>query len=106
MAEIQIGALFASSPPIATADLLGDDRYGSVKSASSSTLAALRKATEDEGYASSTAINPSTVNGGSQGKLNGNGKVMFKARSIPATHDNQIFTSHDMCCSFESWSSS
>ena len=87
MAEIQIGALFASSPPFPTTDLPGDDRYGSIKSVSSSTLAALRKATEDEGYAPSNATNPSTVNGGSQGKHNGNGKPMFKARPIPATHD-------------------
>ena len=87
MAEIQIGALFASSPPLPTTDLPGDDRYGSITSVSSSTLAALRKATEDEGYAPSTVTNPSTVNGGSQGKLNGNGKAMFKARPIPATHD-------------------
>lgn len=87
MAEVQIGALFASSPPFSTTDLPGDDRYGSIKSVSSSSLAALRKATEDEGYAPSTVTNPSTVNGGSQGKLNGNGKAMFKARPIPATHD-------------------
>lgn len=88
MAEVQIGALFASSPPFPTTDLPGDDRYGSIKSVSSTILAALRKATEDEGYAPSTATNPSTVNGGSsQGKLNGNGKPMFKARPIPATHD-------------------
>ena len=88
MAEIQIGALFASSPPFPTTDLPGDDRYGSIKSVSSSVLAALRKATEDEGYAPSVVTNPSTVNGGSsQGKLNGNGKPMFKARPIPATHD-------------------
>ena len=87
MAEIQIGALFASSPPFPTIDLPGDDRYGSIKSVSSSTLAALRKATEDVGYAPSNVTNPSTVNGGSQGKLNGNGKAMFKARPIPATHD-------------------
>jgi hypothetical protein len=86
-AEIQIGALFASSPPFPTTDLPGDDRYESIKSVSSSTLAALLKATEDEGYAPSIVTNPSTVNGGSQGKLNGNGKVMFKARPIPATHD-------------------
>ena len=84
-AEIQIGALFASSPPFPTIDLPGDDRYGSVKSISSSILAALRKATMDEGYA--TATNPSTVNGRSQDKLNGNGRVNFKARPIPATHD-------------------
>ena len=88
IAEIQIGALFASSPPFHTTDLPGDDRYGSIKSVSSSVLAALRKATEDEGYAPSVVTNPSTVNGGSsQGKLNGNGKPMFKARAIPATHD-------------------
>jgi len=84
-AGIQIGALFASSPPFPTIDLPGDDRYGSARSVSSSILAALRKATMDEGYA--TATNPSTVNGRSQDKLNGNGRVNFKARPIPATHD-------------------
>ena len=86
-AEIQIQSLFASSPPFPTTDLPGDDHYGSIKSVSSSILAALHKATRDEGYAPSTATNPSTVNGGSQGKLNGNGKMNFKARPIPATHD-------------------
>ena len=87
MAEIQIGALFASSPPFPTTDLPGEDRFGSIKSASSSILFALRKATEDEGYAPSNATNPSTVNGGSQGKLNKNEKVIFKARPLPATHN-------------------
>jgi Nucleoside diphosphate kinase len=88
-AEIQIGALFASSPLFATTDLPGDDRYGSIKSVSSSILAALRNATKDAEYAPSTVTNPSTVTGGSQGKLNGNGKVKinFKARPIPASHD-------------------
>ena len=50
-------------------------------------LSALHKVTGDKGYAPSIATNPSTVNGGSQGKLNGKGKVMFKARPIPPTHD-------------------
>ena len=88
-AEIQIGALFVSSPPFATTDLPGDDRYGSIKSVSSSILAALRNATKDAEYEPSTVTNPSTINGGSQGKLSRNGKVKinFKARPIPATHD-------------------
>jgi hypothetical protein len=86
-AEIQIAALFASSPPFPTTDLPGEDRYESMRSISSSILASLRKATEDEGYAPSSATNPSTVNGSSQGKLNGNGKTIFKARPLPATHD-------------------
>ena len=86
-AEIQISALFVSSPPFPTTDLPGEDRYGSMRSISSSMLAALRKATEDEGYAPSSGTNPSTLDGASQGKLKGNGKAMFKARPLPATHD-------------------
>jgi len=86
-AEIQIAALFASSPPFPTTDLPAEDRYGSMRSIPSSILASLRKATEDEGYAPSSATNPSTVNGGSQGKVDGNGKAVFKARPLPATHD-------------------
>ena len=85
-AEIQIAALFASSPPFPTTDLPGEG-YGSMRSVSSSILAALRKTTEEEGYAPSSATNPSTVNGSSQGKVNGNGKVIFRARPVPATHD-------------------
>lgn len=87
MAEIQIGALFASSPPFPTTDLPAEDRYSSIKSVSSSVLAALRKATEDEGYTPSSATNPSTTSGSSKGKLNGSGKIIFKARPLPATHD-------------------
>ena len=40
---------------------------------------------EDEGYAPSSATNPSTVGVGSQGKLNANGRRTFKARPVPST---------------------
>ncbi|KAF8158148.1 hypothetical protein B0H34DRAFT_674617 [Crassisporium funariophilum] len=89
-AEVQILSLFASSPPFPTTDLPPEDgsvRYGSMRSVSSGVLAQLRRATTaefDEGYAASSATNPSTVNGGSNGKLNANGKVLFKARPVPA----------------------
>lgn len=88
IAEIQIASLFASSPPFPTADL-PDGSYGSMRSVSSSVLSALRRATSDEGYAPSSATNPSTVGGSNgQGKLNGNGKPLFRARAVPATTGN------------------
>ena len=43
---------------------------------------------------SSVATNPSMVNGGSQGKFNRNVKAMFKARPIPATHDEPDIVPH------------
>ncbi|KAF5382434.1 hypothetical protein D9615_002854 [Tricholomella constricta] len=88
IAEIQIASLFASSPPFPTSDLPdADDRYGSMRSVSSSVLAALQQhtATSDEGYAASSATNPSTVGGT---KLTPNGKSAFRARPIPATNAN------------------
>ena len=57
-------------------------------------LSALHKVTGDKGYAPSIATNPSTVNGGSQGKLNRNVKAMFKAHPIPATHDKPDIVPH------------
>ncbi|KDR82820.1 hypothetical protein GALMADRAFT_220820 [Galerina marginata CBS 339.88] len=87
IAEIQISSLFASSPPFPTTDLPSDDtdRYGSMRSIDSGVLESIRKslAGEDEGYAPSS--NPSTAGGG-KGRLHTNGKVLFKARGLPATH--------------------
>jgi nucleoside diphosphate kinase len=83
-AEIQIASLFASSPPFPSTDLpeMGSpSRYSSIRSVSSSVLSALRKGSSDEGYAPS---NPSTVNGSL--RLANNGKPLFRARPIPATH--------------------
>jgi len=91
-AEIQIASLFASSPPFPTTDLPSDgdtNKFGSIRSVASSVLESIRKAAatagEDEGYAPSSVTNPSTVGGGSGGKLNANGKAQFKARPIPTT---------------------
>ena len=88
-AEIQIASLFASSPPFPTTELPPEDgRFDSLRSVTSSMLESIKRAAvEDEGYAPSSATNPSTMGGGSQGRLNVNGKVLFKARLIPATHD-------------------
>ncbi|KAJ7212103.1 hypothetical protein GGX14DRAFT_519626 [Mycena pura] len=77
MAEVQIASLFASSPPFPSSELPDvDGRYASMRSVTSSVLEALRQHTSDEGYAPS---NPSTT-----GKVNG--KPLFKARPLPATH--------------------
>ena len=80
-AEIQISALFASSPPFPTTEL-PDDRYGSMRSVSSSFLSHVRNTVSDEGYARS---NGSTVNGSTS--RDANGKVLFRARPVPATND-------------------
>lgn len=88
-AEIQIASLFSSSPPFPTSELPefgSPSRYSSIRSISSSVLSALRKGSSDEGYAQSNGTNPSTVNGSQ--KVNANGKILFKARPIPATHSN------------------
>ncbi|RDB18005.1 Thioredoxin domain-containing protein 3 [Hypsizygus marmoreus] len=87
IAELQIASLFASSPPFPTTDLPDDNhRYGSMRSVSSSVLEALRGATSDEGYAASSATNPSTVGGSSNVLLlTANGKPTFRARPVPAT---------------------
>ncbi|KAF9533126.1 hypothetical protein CPB83DRAFT_805989 [Crepidotus variabilis] len=94
-AEIQISALFASSPPFPTSELPGEDtigKFGSIRSVASGMLEQVKRAAldaggEDEGYApSSSATNPSTV-GGSPGRRDSNGKPLFKARLVPATHD-------------------
>lgn len=82
-AEIQIASLFASSPPFPVSDL-PDDQYGSMRSISSSVLQALRQTTNNDGYEPSNATNPSTLNG-SNGKLNANGKALFRARPMPST---------------------
>lgn len=80
-AEIQISALFASSPPFPTTEL-PDDRYGSMRSVSSSFLSNVQKTVSDEGYARSSG---STVNGSTS--KDANGKVLFRARPVPATND-------------------
>ena len=80
-AEIQISALFASSPPFPTTEL-PDDRYGSMRSVSSSFLSNVRKTVSDEGYARS---NGSTINRSTS--KDANGKVLFRARPVPATND-------------------
>ncbi|KAE9395069.1 hypothetical protein BT96DRAFT_997964 [Gymnopus androsaceus JB14] len=85
MAEIQITSLFVSSPPFPT-DLPSDDgRFASMCSISSSILFSQRKTTSDEGYAASNAT---TDEGSGSGKrLAPNGKALFKARTLPSTHE-------------------
>jgi len=81
IADMQISSLFASSPPFSTTELPENGHYDSVRSVSSSVLSALRRRNpSDDGYAPS---NPSTV-GGSK---NSTGKVPFRARSLPKTHE-------------------
>ena len=76
-AEIQIAALFASSPPFPVTDLPD----GSVRSVDSSVLRALRESSSSEvGYPQSTTTNPSTVGETKRSRLS------FKARPLPATH--------------------
>lgn len=83
-AEIQIAALFASSPPFRSVDLPADsysgDRYGSIRSLSSVALEALQAEHSEPGYGASSVTNASTVNGS-----NGS-KPSFKARPIPVTN--------------------
>lgn len=94
-AEIQIAALFASSPPFPTTELPEEhstDKFGSMGSVSASTLEQMRRvaaaSTEEDGYAPSNTTNPSTIGGSSgQGRLNGNGKLVFKARPVPVTNE-------------------
>ncbi|KAH9480440.1 putative nucleoside diphosphate kinase 5 [Psilocybe cubensis] len=89
-AEIQILSLFASSPPFPTSDLPAEEheQYPSMRSDDSALLESIRRGLtiEDEGYAPSSVTNPSTA-GGTGPRLNANGKVPFKARAVPATHD-------------------
>ncbi|KAF9077815.1 hypothetical protein BDP27DRAFT_1357205 [Rhodocollybia butyracea] len=86
MAEVQIAALFASSPPFPTSDLPSDDgRFASMRSMSSSILANLRKATGDGSYATSNATEGSRGSGSAKG-VAPNGKPLFKARGLPTTH--------------------
>ncbi|PPQ65399.1 hypothetical protein CVT26_000024 [Gymnopilus dilepis] len=91
-AEIQIQALFASSPPFPTTELPPEDgRYGSMRSIDSNVLDEIRQSLanggEDEGYAPSSVTNPSTTGGSGRAKFNANGKIGFKARPLPVTHD-------------------
>lgn len=89
-AETQIASLFASSPPFPTTDLPAEDndQYASMRSDDSALLESIRRSLtiEDEGYAPSSVTNPSTAGGGGP-RLNANGKLQFKARGVPATHD-------------------
>ncbi|KAI0770258.1 hypothetical protein C8Q74DRAFT_1201520 [Fomes fomentarius] len=82
-AEIQIQAMFASSPPFPTAELpdVGQSynnglTAGSLRSVSSSVLEQLRNAGGGSEYASSHA----------GGSANGAGKPGFRARALPPTH--------------------
>ncbi|TFK24944.1 hypothetical protein FA15DRAFT_381861 [Coprinopsis marcescibilis] len=94
-AEVQVAALFPSSPPFRSTDLpaeVNDGRFDSLRSTSSSVLEALQQQggmsddgfINSNGYAPSSVTNPSTVNG-SPGRSKANGTA-FKARAIPATN--------------------
>ncbi|KAJ3572169.1 hypothetical protein NP233_g3259 [Leucocoprinus birnbaumii] len=81
-AEIQISALFASSPPFRSTELPSEgdtDRFNSVRSISSSILESLRTEKSEGGYAASSVTGASTLNGS-------NGRSPFRARPIPATN--------------------
>lgn len=84
IAEMQIQAIFASSPPFPTTELpdVGHPDYdnvpaGSLRSVSSSVLSALRNGRSDNGYPASSTAGTSA---------HGLGKPAFKARNLPATH--------------------
>ncbi|OBZ71221.1 Thioredoxin domain-containing protein 3 [Grifola frondosa] len=74
-AEVQIEAIFASSPPFPTTELpdvgYDDVTAGSLRSVSSSIMAALRNSHSDGTSTSGTQVN---------------GKPSFKARPLPVTH--------------------
>ncbi|KAG6820726.1 hypothetical protein H0H93_012779 [Arthromyces matolae] len=74
-AELQIASIFASSPPFPTTDLPSD--------LSDSHHHDRRRTSTDEGYAPSSATNPSTVGGS---RLSVSGKPAFRARPVPATN--------------------
>ncbi|KAI0712108.1 hypothetical protein C8Q76DRAFT_796993 [Earliella scabrosa] len=81
-AEIQIQAIFASSPPFPTTELpdVGQSygvSAGSLRSVSSSVLEALRNGGGGSEYATSSHAG---------GSANGSGKSGFKARALPTTH--------------------
>ncbi|KAI0365750.1 hypothetical protein BV20DRAFT_720202 [Pilatotrama ljubarskyi] len=97
MAELQIQAIFASSPPFPTTDLpdvvgaaAADAQTGyehdnlpagSLRSTSSSVLSALRN-----GRAPSSTAGTSTNGGGRATSTSASGKPAFKARALPPTH--------------------
>ena len=76
-AEVQIQAIFASSPPFPTTELPDvGHAYDSVRSASSSMLEALRNGATASEYASSHT----------GASTNGTRRPGFQARALPATH--------------------
>jgi len=90
IAEIQIASLFASSPIFHTSDL-PSDKYGSMRSVSSSIMGALRNGNGNgHGHANGggSESNPSTVGGSSRrhSTAPSHGKIPWKARALPTTH--------------------
>lgn len=87
-AEVQIASLFASSPIFPTHELPDEVSDPSVAnqfpegSLASSILSSLQRTTSD-GYAPSSATNPSTT---TTSRLNPNGKPTFRARAVPSTN--------------------
>ncbi|KII86797.1 hypothetical protein PLICRDRAFT_55694 [Plicaturopsis crispa FD-325 SS-3] len=88
-AELQIAALFASSPPFPTSELPEDVGYdahaqynntntNTTRSVSSSVLSALRRTTHTSDAGHSTASQERIVSA--------SGKVSFRARPLPPTH--------------------
>lgn len=86
-AEIQIQALFASSPPFPTTDLPSDElvsptdesQFNTLHSVSSSVMSALRRG--DSQVTRGSSGTPSAT-----GQVNANGRPGFKARTLPSTH--------------------
>jgi len=70
IAEIQIQSIFASSPPFPNSDLPDVDGNGTMRSTTSSFL---RSSMSEDGYASATTTDR-------------NGRSLFRARPLPATH--------------------
>ncbi|KAJ3525145.1 hypothetical protein NMY22_g10694 [Coprinellus aureogranulatus] len=78
IAEVQIAALFASSPPFPVSDLPPEDGANQYDAVHAEIMESLARTHLDEGYA------PSSVNGSST-KHTPNGKPTFRARPIPAS---------------------
>lgn len=80
-AELQIASLFASSPPFPTSELPEGDKFGSMRSVSSSVLAELQQVTSNDGSAVTSPTATSSTSKQLKNATNG-----FKARALPTTH--------------------
>ncbi|KAK2465328.1 hypothetical protein APHAL10511_002682 [Amanita phalloides] len=82
LAEIQIASVFISSPPFPPTELSPDDHDEACDLLDSALRLKLMSDTTSNGTRSSLGGRTSTT---SSGKLNANGKPLFRARAIPAS---------------------